>query len=700
MLGMLMLIASAALYGPALRYELVDLDDLMYVSQNQIVLNGLAWPSIRMAFTTVWQGMWAPVLWLSYMLDIQLFGRMAWGLHLTNILLHALNAVLVFLLFHAWTKKPWRAFWAAAFWAWHPLRVESVAWVAERKDVLSGFFFLLCIGAYVLAWRPPRPDSGPPPRPRRFWIFSSAALLAMGLLVKPMLVTTPCVLLLLDFWPLNRIRLDVGAILRNLPKLILEKWAFWALSAAAAFMSVAAHAQVGAVNEMPLATRLKMVPLHYAFYLFKTVRPRNLTVLYEEMWFGRLEFLIALALLGGISLWVWLDRHEKQNEWVGWACFLGLFVPVIGIVRFGAQSLADRFSYLPAIGLSLALVNVCSPTSRRWRLAGAFCWGGILLWMAFLTRQQLPVWRNTTTLYENVRRYFPTHPHALYHRATLEFQRGDIATAHETFNTILRHNPALENAQFGKALAMDELGDSRGAADWLAAHPPPSGPSAYGGYWERHMGTFALRLGQPERALHQAQEALRRMPVNDNSRMDVILLAMAACLEMGDATGALTWARQWPPYRDISEIGLRDLMPYHLQLWARGRRLGAIEYFRRLLDAFPDDVELLNNLAWGMATADWSPMPPEEILGVARRALERGGQHPILLDTLGAALANAGDFGGALETSELALALLEQSQPEQGDLHRKIQSRMQGYAKGQPWREDAFSRLWMDRYVR
>lgn len=696
-LAALLAALTAGLFWPATGYELVDLDDLIYIGQNQIVLDGLRLESIRLAFTQVWQGMWAPGLWLSYMLDVECFGRGPWGFHLTNIWLHSLNATLVFALFWGWTKKPWRAFWAAAFWAWHPLRVESVAWVAERKDVLSGLLFLLCIGTYWLSKREPEPGA----IPKKIFGGASALLLALGLLVKPMLMTAPFVLLLLDFWPLKRIQIDDQDGLRQLLRLVLEKWAFWAIAVAAAGVAMNAHERVGAVQNMPWAVRLIMVPLHYAFYLFKTTCPRNLTALYEQLSFYRLDFLVAVLILGGLSLWAWWGRQRRGNELVGWAWFLGLLVPVIGLVRFGAQSVADRFTYLPAIGISLALLLVFpGKITAIWRWTRAILCGGILLWMANSTRLQLPVWRTSTTLYENVLRHSPTHPHALHFQATQQFQRGEAAAALAKFDQLLLRDPNLEPAQFAKAFCMSELGQVHTAKEWLQAHPPPAGPTAYAGYWEWHMGTLALQLHQPAEALRFAEAALQKLPINDNSRADVALLGMAASFEMGNQAGAVAWAHKWPPYGTKTQIGLPDLMPYHLKNWVRGRRLGATDYFRQLLAAYPQDVEWFNNLAWSLATADWSPMPPEEILGLARHAVELGGPNPILLDTLGAAFANADDFSAAREGAEQALALLQGTGPATLELRHSVEKRLQLYVNNEPWREEAFGRLWGDRYDR
>ncbi len=675
---------TALLYGPTIGYEMVDLDDLLYIHQNNIVLDGFTGSSIRMAFTHVWHGMWAPGLWLSYMLDMELFGLEPWGYHFVNLLLHALNAALVFLLFRGWTGRPRRAFWAAALWAWHPLRIESVAWVAERKDVLSGLFFLLCIGAYWLAWK----DAPATGRSRRGYGVASAVCLALGLLVKPMLMATPAVLLLLDVWPLKRISLADWAFVRRLPALVLEKWAFWLMAAASALLSMKAHALAGAVMEVSWLDRLKMIPLHYVFYLMKSVRPVNLTVLYEPLRFLRLDFCIALFVLAAATWWAWPGRRRHGNELVGWAWFLGLLVPVIGLVRFGAQSVADRFTYLPAIGLSVACLQLFSGHANarvKWSLALAG--GAILLWLAHGTCQQLPVWRNSVTLYDNLLRHFPNSAFGLNFRTMQLIRQGDPVGAEAPIDRVLEVNPDVELYRYAKVLALGAQNRAAEAKAWLEARPPPK-QSSVAGYWEWHLGMLAFQAGARDDALRYTEAALGKMPANDTSRNDLMLLGMAAAYEKGDADGALAWARRWNPYRAKTRIELLDLMPYYLSQWKAGIRTPAMDYFRRVLQTYPDNAECRNNLAWILATSAWGPADPQEILKIAQRARELGGEQPVLLDTLGVAQANAGDFAAARACAEQALALTRLTGQESTDFCRNAAKRLRQYQLEKPWREE------------
>ncbi len=706
LLGLGLALATFTLFSPSLGHGFVDLDDGDYVNRNRIVLDGLSWPSVQLVFTRPHAAMYAPVLWLSYMLDVDTFGTSsARGFHFTNVLLHSFNAGLFFLLLFAWSRKPWRAFFFAALWAWHPLRVESVAWIAERKDVLSGLFFLLCLAAYGFAKRPAPadfvPDNGRD-KSRRFGAFcASIFFLALGLLTKPSLVPVPALLLLLDFWPLRRFPAGLRPLLRAAPRLLAEKLPFFFLSAAAAWASTQAHQASDAIADVPLPVRLKTIPIHFGFYLFKIFRPRNLSVLYPDVLFTRSDLLVALLLLAGISWWVWLARRERPNELVGWLWFLGLLAPVIGLVRFGVQSVADRFTYLPAMGVSLALLfalpSGAAPALRRlWPPVRAVLAAILLALVALLAARTLPAWENTRALFANVLRHFPHNYMALCEQAKQCIdEQGDFATAEKIIDDSRLVDSASLIAIQLKALCLAERQGPEAGHEFLLNHPP-NNLNSDPGAMEWQLAIFALSAKQYDRALAHANEALRVMPAFNFTRYALELLAMVAAHEKGDAPLALSHARRFPLYRDKTELALPDLMPYYLSLWICSQRREATEYFRRLVDACPDRLDLVNNIAWGLATAEWSPIPPEEVLALARRAQALHPEpHPVVLDTLAAAQANAGDFAAAVETAQTALAAIPPpATPQEAEGRRNIEFRLQEYRNQKPHREDAFRRLW------
>ena len=695
-------VLTFALFAPALRYGFAELDDTLYVEQNAVVQQGLTGTGLRQVFSQPYAAMYAPLLWTSYMLDVECFGYDVWGFHFTNLLLHAVNAGLFFLLLFAWSRQPWRAFFFAALWAWHPLRIESVAWIAERKDVLSGFFFLLCIGAYHVARRnsaAPGPAPGPSPRARNGFFLASLLWLACGLLVKPALVPVPGVLLLLDFWPYRRFDLSRAALARRLPRLLLEKIPFVLLAAAAAGTATWAHHASEAIAEISWLARLKTIPIHYGFYLFKMFRPRNLTALYPDVLFSRHDFFVALALLTAVSTLVWLSRRRQPNELVGWLWFLGLLAPVIGFVHFGVQTVADRFTYLPAMGASLALLFVLPtrPTAvfRRWirpLRAGAAL--GTLAVLATLSTRVLPVWKNADALFQNVLRHSPNNPMALCQQAQHRIQaRGDFQAADDLIDRALKVSPTLLFAIQIKAICLAHLQDVEAARTFLRQQQPHglrSGP----GVWERTLAEAAHAAKQYEEASALAEEALRLMPAFDANRHNLHLLAMAAAYEQGDQARALFHARQFPPYRQKTAVALPDLLPYYLSRWLNSWRHQAVDYFRRLLAASPDRPDLHNNVVWGLATAEWSPASPDEVLKSAQHAQTLvPAPHPGLLDTLAAAQANAGDYPAAAQTARRTLELLSPDVPEQAELRRSVQIRLREYENGRPHREEAFLRL-------
>ena len=696
-----------ALFAPALRYHFVDLDDLAYISGNALVLDGFTWKSIAAAFSGHQANatMYMPLLWMSYMLDVTWLGAgpaSPGGFHFTNVLLHAANAALVFLLLNLLCKKPWRAFFFAALWALHPLRVESVAWVAERKDVLSGFFALLCIAAHLRTGRAPEPRRGPG-RSAPLWTGVALACFLAGLLVKPALAPLPLVLLLLDFWPLRRFE-STGLSARQLAaRGVRSKLPFFVLAALAAFGTVYTHRVVSGELPSPVSMRLLHVPLTYGFYLWKTIWPRHLTVLYPPFAQGAslrelaMLALLSLGALAALSAGAWRARRRRPNQGVGWLWFIAMLLPVCGLVPIPNNLVADRFTYLPSIGLSLALLRIFPtspvPARRRWlrplRAAGA---AALLAVLAQLSLRTLPVWRNTDSLFAHVARHVPNHLFVLRHQADQAIQeRGDFLAAEALVDRALRRDPRHFYPVSQKALCLSETQGPAAAKEFLATRRPEH---AFG-EWEWHMAIYALALGEYDEASAFAERALREMPANDVARNNVHLLAMAAAFEKGDRARALAHARQCPPYRHKTRLERLDLMPVYIALWMSSHRRMTVDFFRRLTAEYPDRLEVLNNVAWALATAAWSPAAPEEVLDYAQRARALAPpDHPGVLDTLAAAQANAGDFATASQTAQTALDALAAAPSEPADRSRPIQARLRLYQRGEPYREDAFKGRW------
>ena len=688
-LGAIFFVLTSTLFWPAVRCDLVNLDDIVYVTENQMIRDGLSWHAIREAYTSLYQVMWAPGLWISYMVDIDLFGISPWGFHFTNVLLHSINALLVFILFWQWTRKPWCAFWAAALWAWHPLRVESVAWVAARKDVLSGFFFLACLLFYGLAHAPPSPAASPTGRswPRRGWSAASLLAMAMGLTVKPMLVTTPAVLLLLDLWPLQRVPFRFPELARNLPRLVAEKGLYWLLVAASAWLAVSAHVGGSSLVDSPLTKRLLVLPLNYAFYLLKTFYPVRLTVLYTDLMFHPIDMLVTSFFLLIILLFVWPNRKQTLSPLVGWLWFIGVMLPTSGIIRFGVQSLADRFTYLPAIGLSIMVLPLFSDRNLRWRGIRASVCAGLLLAVAILTRQQLPAWRDSNHLYDQLLRYSPDNAFGLAQRASQLRQKGLLQEAEDVMTRACQSPSSSDTQQVLLAGIMASQGKTQQAYEYLQSINLRS-PGSFAGMYHFTLAMVLNQLREYPEAMRHVRLAAHALSPHDLMQSDLALLGMMVAFRMDEPETALEWARTLPPYRDRTHVEEDDFLSYYVGQWKRFQRKEAVDYFRAYLSRHSDRVEALNNLSWLLATSEWSPMPPEEIVGYARRATELSPANPVLLDTLGVALAHAGQFEAAEEQAQQALDIVRKAGFERSGLFNAITQHMDAYRNQQPWREE------------
>jgi tetratricopeptide (TPR) repeat protein len=683
-----------AVFAPSLRYGLVDFDDHLYLATHPLVMEGMSPVHVRTAFTSFHQGTYSPLLWLSYGLDAAVLNAMPahpGGFHFTNVFLHALNSVLLFLLLFGFCKKPWRAFFFAALWALHPLRIESVAWIAERKDVLSGFFGLLCLGAYVQAWLQRTAD-----HPRLSYTAGSLLFFACGLLVKPSLVPIPGALLLLDLWPLRRMEPTLRAILRALPRLIAEKIPYFVLAALAALASAAAHRTMHGLTEAPLTLRLAAVPVHYVFYLWKTVVPRHLSPLYPDLAPAVTLVLLSLLLLLALTAMTWRVRRRHPEGLVGWLFFLGVLVPAIGVVRFGAQSIADRFTYFPAMGLSIALLFLwSSPSSRhlRRRTLRLVLAAAALLGLAAATQHGLPVWQSPASFHEHMLARFPDHPMALDMRANHAIRTaGHFQQAAQDFDRILQTGSFNHAVLTGKARCLAALQGPAAAQDFLLTAPATDNPYAQQALlWD--AARYALMLRHYDDAIRYAHRALDLPSENRAAAAYLHLLMMTAAFKNKDVPLALVHARQFPAYANKTSLEEADLLPYYLHQWIDYHRADAYAFFQRLIQKHPEQRGLINNLAWGLATADWSPAPPAKVLALAQQVVD---SFPLpnagVLDTLAAAQANAGEFTAAAQTLQQALDALP-ADPKRDPLRARLQHRRHLSHKNHPSREDAFSRL-------
>ncbi len=411
LIAFVLMIVTAAVYSPVLWHPFVNYDDEAYVVENDHIHSGLNPAMLRWALTSMDESNWHPMTWLSHALDCQVYGLDPAGHHATSLILHGLNTVLLFWLLFRATGSQWRSLAVAALFALHPLNVESVAWVAERKNVLSMFFLLLTLASY--GWYARKPGG--------LRYLSVAILFAAGLAAKPMIVTLPCALLLLDYWPLGRIQRWSPASQRgpfaqtSWTKLVLEKLPLLGFSAASSVITL--HAQkmsIATTEALPFSQRLSNAIYSYGMYLWKAVWPAHLAVFYPHQGDQLAGWRVALCLmvLIGISWFVCTKRRSRAYLLVGWLCYLGNLVPVIGLVQVGDQGMADRYVYLPLIGVFVAAVwgvsSIFDVHERNWlrdrdrklgRPAVLGATAAVFCVLVILTLRQIATWRSSNDLW-------------------------------------------------------------------------------------------------------------------------------------------------------------------------------------------------------------------------------------------------------------------------------------------------------------
>jgi len=402
-------VATVALYYPVSTHPFFNYDDDVYVVSNPHVQAGLQWVTVKWALTSFRASNWHPVTWISHALDCQMFGLDAGRHHQTNLVLHVINVVLLFCVLTRATGYAGRSAVVAALFALHPINIESVAWIAERKNLLSMMFFLLALGAY--RWYARSPGVA------RY--ATVTALYAVGLMAKPQVITLPFVLLLWDYWPLQRMfppaaveatRDEAEIPGRSFSWLVVEKLPLLALSVASGIVAVFAQYESGSMTGphwQPLPVRLENAMVAYARYLGKAFWPSDLAVLYPhpgnslKMWQVGLSLLLLLAITAATVA----SRHRRRYLLVGWLWFLGTLVPMIGLVQVGVQAMADRYAYLPFVGLFIMLCWLVAEWAEQWRVAPAWRWGvsvAVLLALAIVARRQLDRWNDNNLLWWQV----------------------------------------------------------------------------------------------------------------------------------------------------------------------------------------------------------------------------------------------------------------------------------------------------------
>jgi tetratricopeptide (TPR) repeat protein len=705
-------------FGQTLRHEFVNFDDELYVSENPTVTGGLNLKGVEWAFTHIVVYNWHPLTMMSHMLDCRLYGLNSGGHHLTNILLHTATAILLFLVLRRMTGRLWRSAFVAAVFAIHPLRVESVAWVAERKDVLSGLFFILTLWAYVRYVR--RPFSL-----GRYLLM--VFLFALGLLSKPMVVTLPFVLLLLDYWPLNRfapltlapVVTRNGDSLKNhsvLWRLILEKIPLLALIGAACVATIVAQKDI--IVPVPLALRIGNAAVSYIVYLRQMLWPAALAVLYPYPQNGLPVWKITLAvvLLAAISSGVYLRRKKEPYLLIGWLWYLGMLIPAIGLVQSGLRAYADRYTYLPQIGLYLLLTWAAADLCTGWRHHRVVLGGGstiVLTALIFCARTQTAYWQNSESLWTHTIACTPDNyvahndlGYALLQKGRVDeaityFQKAlqinpDYAEAHNNLGNILLKMGKVDEAitHYQKALQIkpdnavirNNLGNAllvMGKVDEAITHYQKTlqiNPD----YAEAHnsLGSALLQKGKMDEAMVHFQTALEINPDFAEAHNNL----GNALFKMGKVDEAIVHyqkALQINPNDAEAQINLGSA------LLQKGSLDEAIAHYQKAVQNKPDSVDVLNNLAWLLATCpDAHVRDGVQAVKYAGRACELTHYGvTVFVGTLAAAYAEAGRYDDAMAAAQKACALATAA--GERELLERNQKLLVLYRAHQPYHEAA-----------
>lgn len=535
-------------YLPSTHNGFVNIDDGAYVYANPHVKNGLTWEGIRWAFTAFEKSLWHPVTWFSIMLDAQLFGPNPWGYHLVSLLIHAVNAGLLFLLFAKMTKAVWRSAFVAAFFALHPVHVESVAWVAERKDVLSTLFALLTVFAYLKYVScvegeekseipNPKSEANSKLEIRRRRIFYALALLlfALGLMSKPMVVTLPILLLLIDFWPLCRLRLGISnpqlattslRYSKTPPlRLVIEKLPFFGVALLVGIVAIVAQKSSGALqptDRFPVGYRLANAIASYAHYLAQTFWPAKLAVYYPYPKHFSLGLVGGAALLGVMISFavIWLLNRRPYLAF-GWIWFLITLGPVIGLIQVGNQAYADRYMYLPLIGLAVifawgAYDLTRALASHAMVLSGAAV--AVLLVCIVLTRQQISYWKDSVALFSHALAVTKDNNVAHNNLGTALLDQGHPGEAIPHFQEVVKLTPRNVVAQRNLATALFTVGRLDEALPHAQEAVKLDSRDAAA---QSLLGTIFGNKGQADQAIVHLQEAVKLAPNDFKSRMNL-----------------------------------------------------------------------------------------------------------------------------------------------------------------------------------
>ncbi len=743
-------LAALAAYWPILQNDFIKFDDGFYVLHNPHVTGGLTLENIGWAFRTGYQGNWHPLTWLSHMLDVQLFGLNPSWHHLTNLLLHVGNALLLWTLLHRLTSAPGRSFFVAALFALHPLHVESVAWASERKDVLCAFFFFLMLLAYAAYAKttgshPPGPagphtpdragslvpenDRMPPvpgffsaivQKPERAYLLS-LGLYVLALMSKPMVVTAPLVMLLLDLWPLRRLspRPPGSPLLSSeLKGLLREKIPFFALAVISSLVTFAVQQSHRAMYlNLPWERRVPNAIASYGRYLGLAAWPKDLSVFYplpagSYPWPAALIFLAALALLA-ISLAAWVSRWRVPWFTTGWYWYLITLVPVIGLVQVGGQAFADRYTYIPLIGIFLCLVWALAEfvgESRAGRVAVASAGVAVLVACTVLTQIQTRYWRTDFTIFQHALQVTPNNALAHYHVGIAFRDQGQTAPAVDHFRAAIKADPSYAPAYSEIGAILENDGKDQEA---LSLYEQAFQATPWAEQIHNHLAAKLWAAGKQDEALAHYSAALRSNPDYPDAHFN-LGLALSSRGQLTEAASHFATVCRLRPedtealgclaealfkdgrlgqaagcYRTLTRLAPTNAEAHQnlgLILVEQGELGQAMAQFRQAVQLKPNWPDALNALAWVLAT---HPRPDlrngAEAVELAERACQLSeGKQPRFWSTLDVAYAQAGRFTDAILAATKAKTLAAAA--GQTNAAQAAESRIEAYRQQKPYR--------------
>jgi len=625
----------------------LNMDDDVYVTDNARVKEGISWENIKWSFSTIYFGFYYPLTWLSHMLDYEIYGLNAGGHHITSMIIHIVNTLILFFALYRMTRKEWRSFIVAGLFAVHPLHVESVAWISERKDILSAFFFFL--GLMFYSYYVEKPSI------KRYILVMLSYLL--GLLSKPMVITFPFVLLLLDYWPLERMEIfeekkrkggDGKERWQKVWKLVLEKIPLFLFIPLFSFLTFYAQKKTGAVADIvsaPISQRISNAIISYVAYLKKMFIPLNL-IPYYPFPMKKIEIgvvLINLAILVAITFFIIIYAKKHKYFLSGWLWYLGMLVPVIGIVQIGGQAMADRYTYIPLLGTFIIVVFYLAELCEKndlFRISAMTASVVILAGFVYLTKYQIKNWKDNVTLFSYTLKVDPQNFFAHNSLGSALLLEGKTDEAINHFLEAIKNEPGYYSAHFNLASAYLELGKYQDAVEHYKLSFIEKEDA--GGF--NNVGFALLK----QKKYDEAEVWFKKAIELDSNLLDARINLANTYRDSGKLEEAIA---QYKEILKIKPDSLSIVNQLGLALAKTGKLQDALEVFKRCVDSNPNSEEYQRN--YGNALSDLGRN--EEAIEHYQKALQIRPDSYLALNSYGLALAKMGKLKESIEKFKSAV---------------------------------------------